>query len=68
MNFGEWSKTYFGDPEENFATYYDCMCAFSAGVRHAVSQITVTSDEDGNVVMVSRTDEEHRILEIIWER
>lgn len=41
---------------------------FKSGMRYAISQIVVTTDSDGNVVLVSRQDEEHRILEIIWEK
>lgn len=68
MNFKQWSDAYLGDCKDNFATYYDCRCAFSAGVRYCTSQVVVTTDFDGNVVLVSRQDEEHRILEIIWEK
>lgn len=29
--------------------------------------VTVTTTEDGRCVMVSRQDEDHRILSVIWE-
>lgn len=31
-------------------------------------EVVVTTDSDGSVVLVSRQDDEHRILEIIWEK
>lgn len=34
----------------------------------AEGQVTVVEDEAGNVVAVTRTDEEHRILETLWTR
>ena len=33
----------------------------------AMGRICVTEDEDGRCVAVTRQDEEHRILSVIWE-
>lgn len=30
--------------------------------------LTVTTNEDGECVLVSRQDEDHRILKVIWEK
>ncbi|CAB3795604.1 hypothetical protein LMG28138_03913 [Pararobbsia alpina] len=61
----------------------DCVDAVDAICREAVLQakirtlevqlkeaqeITVTSDKDGNVVAVTRTDKEGRIVRTLWER
>lgn len=31
-------------------------------------EVTVTTGPDGNVVAVTRTDDEHRVLSVIWEK
>lgn len=31
-------------------------------------EVTVTCDEDGNCIAVTRTDEDHRVLSVIWQR
>jgi len=36
------------------------------GAEHG--EVTVVTNEDGECVAVTRTDDEHRILKIIWER
>lgn len=33
-----------------------------------LGRVTVTCNEDGDCVAVTRTDDEHRILSVIWER
>jgi hypothetical protein len=38
------------------------------GATMTNGQVTVVQNEAGNVVAVTRTDDEHRILEVIWER
>lgn len=37
-------------------------------LRAHCGEVTVTTNEAGDAVAVTRTDEEHRILSIIWER
>lgn len=34
----------------------------------AESHVVVTTTEDGEVVLVSRQDEDHKILKVIWEK
>ena len=36
-------------------------------LRDAEARVTVTTDESGRAVAVTRQDDEHRILSVIWE-
>lgn len=38
-----------------------------AAAPQPIGEVVVTTDEDGNCVLVSRKDEESRILSVIWE-
>ena len=37
-------------------------------VQEEEGEITVTTNEDGECVLVSRQDEDHKILKVIWEK
>lgn len=37
-------------------------------VQEGEGEITVTTNEDGECVLVSRQDEDHKILKVIWEK
>lgn len=58
-------------------TYVDAMCLISVinfylkkKMKNETQQgeVVVTTNEDGECVLVSRQDEDHNILKVIWEK
>lgn len=55
---GEWAN-----PDVN----YESRALYTAPPPQQAGEVVVTTDESGRCVMVSRQDDEHRILKVLWE-
>jgi len=79
--FEKWMREdYFGgiadagpwDDERNCYVEYPSHLAWKAyqagDAELAERYLTVTTTEQGEVILVSWQDEDHRILEIVWEK
>ena len=63
-----WDDQEFLFDEDEFDRALKFARAILAAQAPVIGEVTITTDRTGNCVAVTRTDDEHRILKVIWER
>ena len=63
-----WSDAAFEKGDDGFFCSSETATAFQVWTLTADRSLTVTTTEAGEAVLVSWQDEDHRILEVIWQK